>query len=56
VLPVESVYKKVSIMHIIKNYEHFFVVENIRKRREFIGFDIKVLIVKNLLVKISLII
>lgn len=42
VLPVESVYKKVSIMYIIKNYEHFFVVENIRKKRELMVFDVKV--------------
>jgi hypothetical protein len=42
VLPVESVYKKVSTMYIIKNYEHFFVVENIRKKSELMAFDVKV--------------
>lgn len=33
VLPVEIVYKKVTILYIIKYYKSFFDVENIRKKR-----------------------
>lgn len=46
VLPVESVYKKISIIYIIKNYENFFVVEKIRKKREMMAFDVRVLYCK----------
>jgi len=51
VLPVETVYKKISILYIIKYYQHFFVVEKIRKKRELWLLMSEYFIAKNLLVK-----
>jgi len=42
VLPVEIVYKKVTILYIVKNYETYLDKENIRIQREVRTFDVKI--------------
>lgn len=46
VLPVEIVYKKVTILYIMQNYESFFDVGNIRKKRELRAFGVKIIYYK----------
>jgi hypothetical protein len=53
VLPVEIVYKKMTILYIIKNYESFLEVVNIRGKREVRSFDVRINYYKNHLVKNS---
>jgi len=46
VLPFESVYKKVTILYVIQNYETFVDMEIIGKKREVRAFDVNIIYYK----------